>query len=525
MMLFTQTKKRKNSHSVLGFLFVVFFGIICFSQPSSVSAVDCSSIPTSGNYTVSSACSFPGTVNGIDAGSGTTNTAVLTVGTGGTLSVLSDQTLALGSITMSGGSITLIGTGSLKIGTPLYLPDADGDGYPTSVTTTQYIVAAANRARRSHTADANDAQACADGANPGTCQKCATGAIVNQTISEDLFSACTASYNACSGACVKIGPNGNCNGSGACDTNSASANVADQKVCEAQEGTASEVAASTFTYASIANSCTAGACAGTKYYRACNGAGATRTDNIGAASKVINATAGNTLTGLCGSSTASTCVARAVCKTNTYCNGTGACNTPANVAVNTDTYNDCAAGGVGSECGTGNCNGAGACSGIDPGFEGSTCPVCKVCGGGTTCVNVGNNTQDTVGINLCNTTCKACQSGSCGNADAYTDPGNQCPEQTNKVVANSGTGKSCTTLCGENLCPSGNCSASGACGAGGWCVCKSVGTEAGGGTNTYAMAEDCVQYSGKTCALVLTNMSVTCSGRAAKWTNCKCAYQ
>jgi hypothetical protein len=69
--------------------------------------------------------------------------------------------------------------------------------------------------------DANDSQACASGANPtGTCNKCVSGAIANQTSAEDVFSECAGpSLNACSGA-TPVGPNGLCTGSGACDTTS-----------------------------------------------------------------------------------------------------------------------------------------------------------------------------------------------------------------------------------------------------------------------------------------------------------------
>jgi hypothetical protein len=51
-----------------------------------------------------------------------------------------------------------------------------------------------------------------------TCKKCnGSGSCINQASGEDLFSQCSAYYNACSGD-YKIGPDGDCNGAGACNT-------------------------------------------------------------------------------------------------------------------------------------------------------------------------------------------------------------------------------------------------------------------------------------------------------------------
>lgn len=128
-------------------------------MPHPALAVDCASVPISGNYSVTTACSFASTVNGVDAGTGDTNTAVLTIGTGGALTISASQTVAVGSISLTAGYITIVDTGVIKIGTPLYITDADGDGYPPN--TTQYTTSAAGRIRRnsltSFTTDCNDA--------------------------------------------------------------------------------------------------------------------------------------------------------------------------------------------------------------------------------------------------------------------------------------------------------------------------------------------------------------------------------
>lgn len=148
--------------------------------------------PVSGNHSIASPCAFTGTINGVDAGSGSTNTAVLTVTTGGSLTVLSDQTAAVGSLSLTGGAITIVDGGSIKIGTPIYLPDNDDDGYPTSVTTTQYLTGGTHYARRSQSLDYDD--------TPGS----------GATIYPGTVCGGTCSINSTSGTCVAVaaGENG-----------------------------------------------------------------------------------------------------------------------------------------------------------------------------------------------------------------------------------------------------------------------------------------------------------------------------
>lgn len=95
-------------------------------------AVDCSGVPVSGNYTVSSTCTFANSpVDGI-VDSCPTNTAVLTIDSTGSLSILNGQTIVVGSVslTQSGGSITIVDGGTLQLNTALYIADSDSDGYP-----------------------------------------------------------------------------------------------------------------------------------------------------------------------------------------------------------------------------------------------------------------------------------------------------------------------------------------------------------------------------------------------------------
>ena len=98
--------KLKNMYTlrplwVFGICFLLYGWIIPL-----VSAVDCTVTP-GGNITISSSCSFPYTVDGVDTGTGSTNTAVLQVNSG-TMTVLGTQTIALGSLTLNGGSVAIV---------------------------------------------------------------------------------------------------------------------------------------------------------------------------------------------------------------------------------------------------------------------------------------------------------------------------------------------------------------------------------------------------------------------------------
>ena len=64
------------------------------------------------------------------------------------------------------------------------------------------------------------------------CMKCSGGECVNQDDNEDTKSECTASYDACSEAWIRQGPDGDCDGAGDCDTDDALLNVSPGNVCD-----------------------------------------------------------------------------------------------------------------------------------------------------------------------------------------------------------------------------------------------------------------------------------------------------
>lgn len=105
---------------------------ISYSSVASFSTITGCAPPNSGNMTINSSCAFSGgAYNGADLGTGTTNTAQITLNSGRTLTVNPNQTIAYGSIVKPGSTIIKFGGGVLKKG-PLYVPDADGDLYPNA---------------------------------------------------------------------------------------------------------------------------------------------------------------------------------------------------------------------------------------------------------------------------------------------------------------------------------------------------------------------------------------------------------
>jgi hypothetical protein len=150
---------RKTFIKLISFLFFSLVFLAKFPEP--ILADTCATRPTGGNHAISDVCSFPNSnIDGVDSGTGTTNTAILTISAGGSLSILNGQTIATGSIDLTSGTITIIDGGAIKLNTPLYMTDADGDTYPLN--TTQYTSPDTNLVRR-NTIDSSLAIDCNDG--------------------------------------------------------------------------------------------------------------------------------------------------------------------------------------------------------------------------------------------------------------------------------------------------------------------------------------------------------------------------
>lgn len=106
------------------FLFTLF---VLFLLPYQSFAA-CSFSVVSTTNTVGSSCSFDNTLDGIDMGTGTTNTSILKIA-GGTVTIGANQQIAIGSMTLTGGSLAIIAGGKLLLNTPMWYTDPDNDGY------------------------------------------------------------------------------------------------------------------------------------------------------------------------------------------------------------------------------------------------------------------------------------------------------------------------------------------------------------------------------------------------------------
>jgi hypothetical protein len=121
-------------HNKLVLSIVMLIAGLAFMKQT-VFAVTCAP-PIGGNLTINADCSFSGADNGADAGSDTTNTAVLTIANGH-LTIQPGQTLALGSLTISADAAIFFPadkSGQIKMRTGIWMLDADDDFYPASTT-------------------------------------------------------------------------------------------------------------------------------------------------------------------------------------------------------------------------------------------------------------------------------------------------------------------------------------------------------------------------------------------------------
>ena len=105
-------------------------GLMCHGQAF---AVDCAP-PVSGNYNITGSCAFPNTVDGVDSGTGASNSAVMYINPNVTLTVNAGQTIAFGLIDLR-GTIALNSTAQL-VKKPLWMKDCNANGTPATTTQT-----------------------------------------------------------------------------------------------------------------------------------------------------------------------------------------------------------------------------------------------------------------------------------------------------------------------------------------------------------------------------------------------------
>jgi len=447
------------------------------------------------SQTITSSCYISQTIDGIDDASSTTSTtsnnAILNLESGD-ITINSDKTLVVGQIKLDTGSIAIADNAKIIIGSPLWLKDADEDLFPDLSIGATYSSSQPNGYYRknsiiSNGQDANDTVSCPFGINPsGTCNKCVNGDIANQTSNEDLFSECSPSSESCSAnkCSVNIASSGNCSGSGACDGGSP-VNVTNGKVCLSAGTTTAEISPNLTTNAGIGYSCPSGHCNGIIYYRACDGSGNPRADNVGAGSSAVNvgtskyissvcaATNGNCTTGTnCGTyyrdadndaygdpaTTAKSCVsapsgwvanntdANPAVSCADGANPAGTCNKCSSGAIAYQTtsedlfgecaasYNACSANKCDRTGPSGNCNNAGACNTTGGSIYVINGKVCKAAG--TTAVDITPNIGTSAGTGY------SCTADSCSGTIYYR----ACNGAGAARTDNTGAGSSTVTI-------------------------------------------------------------------------------
>lgn len=82
---------------------------------------------TSGSLTVLESCSFTDTYDGVDEGSGTTNTATLTIGAGADLTVEAGQVIGRGTLSRAAGSTIALAQGASITQAGVWVKNADAD--------------------------------------------------------------------------------------------------------------------------------------------------------------------------------------------------------------------------------------------------------------------------------------------------------------------------------------------------------------------------------------------------------------
>jgi len=98
--------------------------------------------PATGSFQITSSCYFPLAYDGVDAGSGTQNTAQFTIPAGFTFNVgnaIPNQVIAFGVLYKPTGATIVRFAGSQLRRGAIWVPDADGDGYPDSANPTYTV--------------------------------------------------------------------------------------------------------------------------------------------------------------------------------------------------------------------------------------------------------------------------------------------------------------------------------------------------------------------------------------------------
>ncbi len=287
---------------------------------------------------------------------------------------------------------------------------------------------------------------CTVNADCPLCQRCNSGGLcVDQNAGDDLKDECAAD----------LCRTGSCDGDGACDNLDSGTDCGTCRCCNANGGCVAN--SSDHADCPLCEKCVAGACqdqtSSEDLKNECSpdpGCGTGNCNNAGACAFATN----NTDCGTCRR-----CNANGACLTNSSDHAdcpvcekcvTGACQ---DQTSSEDLKNDCTPD---TGCGTGTCDGTGACDYEDSGQD---CGVCRRCNTTGACVA---NSVDHADCSLC----FKCVSGSCGRQTSSEDLKNECDPDAGCGSGNCDGGGDCDyedsgTDCG--ICQS--CNATGDCGA------------------------------------------------------------
>lgn len=156
----------KNTYKTIASFFLALFIILFFPTPANAASCNFYASMTSLSKNITNwttTCTIPG-IDGVDNSSNsetsTLNTATITLATGASVTINNGGKLIAGSINFSGGNVAIQAGGAISVNAPIYIADADGDGWPANYTL--YDATASGKRRLSlmksfSSADCNDA--------------------------------------------------------------------------------------------------------------------------------------------------------------------------------------------------------------------------------------------------------------------------------------------------------------------------------------------------------------------------------
>lgn len=117
-----------------------------------VFAAACTGLPSIGNQSLSNCTLTVAGITGVDQANNNEasviNTAALTLNSGAAVTVNAGGVLAIGSVILGGGTIAIASGGTINPNLPIYITDADGDGWASTALSSAIIYSASASGRR-----------------------------------------------------------------------------------------------------------------------------------------------------------------------------------------------------------------------------------------------------------------------------------------------------------------------------------------------------------------------------------------